>query len=102
MGFGLRDTDGGHFTSATWIEADGTTTPYPNGALQLTPLSRSEVAGRTVPTGWRLQLPERGLDVETTALNPQSWMATSFPYWEGPIRFSGSHAGRGYLEMTGY
>ncbi len=27
---------------------------------------------------------------------------TSFPYWEGPIRFSGSHAGLGYLEMTGY
>jgi predicted secreted hydrolase len=29
-------------------------------------------------------------------------MATSFPYWEGPIRFEGSHHGRGYLEMTGY
>jgi len=23
-------------------------------------------------------------------------------YWEGPLRFSGSHTGRGYLEMTGY
>jgi predicted secreted hydrolase len=29
-------------------------------------------------------------------------MATSFPYWEGPIRFKGSHSGVGYLEMTGY
>jgi predicted secreted hydrolase len=29
-------------------------------------------------------------------------METSVPYWEGPIRFGGSHAGRGYLEMTGY
>ena len=29
-------------------------------------------------------------------------MGTSFPYWEGPISFSGSHAGVGYLEMTGY
>jgi len=29
-------------------------------------------------------------------------MGTSFPYWEGPIRFSGSYAGIGYLEMTGY
>lgn len=102
MGFGLRDSDGGHFTSATWIEADGTSTPYPNGALRLTPLSQADVAGRTVPVGWRVELPERGLDVETTALNPQSWMSTSFPYWEGPIRFDGSHQGRGYLEMTGY
>jgi len=29
-------------------------------------------------------------------------MATSFPYWEGPISFRGSRSGVGYLEMTGY
>jgi predicted secreted hydrolase len=29
-------------------------------------------------------------------------MGTSFPYWEGPISFAGSHGGVGYLEMTGY
>jgi len=29
-------------------------------------------------------------------------MGTSFPYWEGPIALHGSHAGVGYLEMTGY
>jgi len=40
--------------------------------------------------------------VDTAPLNAQSWMGTLFPYWEGPIRIEGSHAGRGYLEMTGY
>ena len=40
--------------------------------------------------------------VETLPLNAKSWMGTSFPYWEGPISFAGSHAGVGYLEMTGY
>jgi predicted secreted hydrolase len=29
-------------------------------------------------------------------------MATSFPYWEGPISFRGTHSGVAYLEMTGY
>ncbi len=29
-------------------------------------------------------------------------MGTSFPYWEGPISFGGSHGGLGYLELTGY
>jgi predicted secreted hydrolase len=29
-------------------------------------------------------------------------MGTSFSYWEGPISFAGSHAGVGYLELTGY
>ena len=101
MGFVLRDGAGG-FTSGTWIAADGTPTPLPPGALTAQPLTRAEVAGRNLPVEWRLTLPDHGLDVTLTALNPQSWMATSVPYWEGPIRFSGTHTGRGYLEMTGY
>lgn len=102
MGFALRETGGGVFTSATWIAPDGTTTAYPDGALRMTPLAETEVAGRAVPTEWRIELPDRGLDISTVPLNPQSWMDVSVSYWEGPIRFSGSHEGRGYLEMTGY
>lgn len=102
MGFQLRDSSDDGFTSATWIGADGTSTPLPPRALQVTPLETTQVAGRDVPVTWRLELPEKSLDITTTALNPTSWMPTLFPYWEGPIRFQGSHTGRGYLEMTGY
>jgi predicted secreted hydrolase len=55
-----------------------------------------------VPTTWRVQLPEKALDITATALNPQSWMNTTISYWEGPVRVTGTHPGRGYLEMTGY
>ena len=65
-------------------------------------LDWAEVAGREVPVSWRVELPERGVDIVTTPLNPAAWMDLSFAYWEGPISFSGSHEGRGYLEMTGY
>jgi predicted secreted hydrolase len=102
MGFGLRDMQGGIYTSATWIAPDGETTAYGDGALRLTPLDYAQVAGRRVPVEWRVELPDRGLDITTRPLNRQSWMDVSIPYWEGPIRFSGTHAGRGYLEMTGY
>ncbi|SEL68690.1 Predicted secreted hydrolase [Roseivivax marinus] len=102
MGFGLRESDGGHFTSATWIAPDGTETAYGDGALRLTPGATAEVAGRTIPVEWRVELPDEGLDVTTTPLNPQAWMGTTFSYWEGPIAISGSHDGHGYLEMTGY
>lgn len=102
MGFGLRERDGGVYTAATWIGANGETVAYPDGALRLTPLTWTQVEGREVPTEWRVALPDRGLDIVTTPLNPQSWMSTSFAYWEGPISFTGSHEGRGYLEMTGY
>ncbi|ETX26813.1 lipocalin-like domain-containing protein [Roseivivax isoporae] len=102
MGFGLRDRDGGHFTSATWIEPDGTTRTYGDGALRLTALDTAEVAGRTVPVTWRVELPAEDLSVETRPVNPGSWMGTLFSYWEGPVLVGGSHDGTGYLEMTGY
>lgn len=102
MAFRLRDRAGGGFVSGTWIGADGTPVPLGPGDIRLTPGREAEVAGRRLPVAWRVEVPSRGLAVDTEPVNAQSWMGTSFPYWEGPIRISGSHAGRGYLEMTGY
>lgn len=101
MGFRLRG--GQDYTSATWIAPDGTVTAYADGAFLATPLdSHSMPDGPVVPVRWRVQLADRGLDVTVSALNPDAWMAVSLPYWEGPVTVTGSHAGRGYLEMTGY
>ena len=102
MGFLLRQSDGTSYSSATWIAPDGGTTPYPDGRFAAEPLASTEVAGRSLPTRWRVMLPDRGVDVTVAALNAQAWMATSVPYWEGPVTVEGSHTGRGYLEMTGY
>ena len=102
MGFRLRQTDGSYYTSATWIDPNGSATSYSNGAFEADPVAVSDVGGRDVPTTWNVRLPDRGVDVEVTAINPQAWMDTSVPYWEGPIIVRGSHTGRGYLEMTGY
>ena len=103
MGFRLRQTDGSHFTSATWIEPDGTASSLPDGAFTATPQAWTHGGG---PRGSHaldaLRLPTRALDVTVTALNPDAWMAVSVPYWEGPVTVTGSHTGRGYLEMTGY
>ena len=101
MGFRLRG-DGPPFTSGTWIAADGTPAPFGDGVLLAEPTAQSTVAGYSVPTRWRLRLPARGLDVTVDALNPDAWMGLSIAYWEGPVRVSGSHPGRGYLEMTGH
>ena len=100
MGFVLRGSS--DYTSATWITPDGTATAFPDGALAATPLTRHSVAGRQVPTTWQVRLPAQGIDVTVAALNPDAWMQTSIPYWEGPVIVTGSHSGVGYLEMTGY
>ncbi len=100
MGFVLRgDTN---YTAATWIAADGSTTALPDGAFSATPIARHSGSGFDVPVEWRVQVPTKGVDVTVQALNPDAWMATSVPYWEGPVTVSGSHSGVGYLEMTGY
>ncbi len=101
MAFRLRG-DRQDFTAATWINADGSTRALPDGSASFTPLEAAPVAGRDVPIRWNVALPDYDLDVEVEALIPDAWMATRFEYWEGPVTVSGSHAGRGYLEMTGY
>ncbi len=101
MGFLLRQTDGSAYSSATWIDAESTTA-YGDGAFSARPLAMAKVAGREIPTSWQVTLPDRGVDVTVTAIYDGAWMETSVPYWEGPVTVSGSHQGKGYLEMTGY
>lgn len=102
MGFRVRTKNGNPFTSATWISPDGVPTAFSNGALKMTPVETNLVAKRDLPTKWRVQLPQKNLDIEIDALNLNSWMDTSIPYWEGPVSIKGTSTGRGYLEMTGY
>jgi predicted secreted hydrolase len=94
---GARD-----YFSGNWIAPDGPTTLLTSDDIAFEPLERTLVAGHSLPTRWRVKVKSRAFDVETRPLNPRSWMGTNFPYWEGPVTFSGSHSGEGYLEMTGY
>lgn len=101
MGFRLRSTIA-DYTTGTWITADGTPEPLQPGGFTATPIEMTAIDARQVPTRWRIEVPTRGIDVEITAVNPQAWMDLTVSYWEGPVRVTGSHPGRGYLEMTDY
>jgi predicted secreted hydrolase len=102
MLFRLRQSGGENYFSGNWISRDGQSEQIASGEIIMTPTATTDVAGRKMPTAWRVSIAARGLAIETTPLNPRAWMGTSFPYWEGPITFKGSHSGVGYLEMTGY
>lgn len=102
MLFRLRSETRPPYFAGNWITPDGTSTALAPGAITMEPLENTTVAGRTMPVKWRLAVAGRALDVTVEALNPDSWNATSFPYWEGPITVTGSQGGTGYLEMTGY
>ena len=66
----------------------------------------SPVSGATYPVGWRIRIPERNVDVVLTALLETSeFDATRYAqryYWEGEVTISGSHSGKGFVELTGY
>lgn len=102
MAYRLRSEGGDNRTFGTWVTPEGEAAALSNGNLTFTPIVRAEVAGRRTPVRWRLATPAAGLDVEVGAVNAQSWNAGTVSYWEGPVRVVGSHAGVGYLEMTGY
>ena len=102
MLYRMRQSDGQHYGSGKWIASDGTATRFGSEDIVMTPLTITEIEGRKIPTSWRIAIARMALSIECTPLNAASWMGTSFPYWEGPIRFAGSHSGVGYLEMTGY
>ncbi|TVT86144.1 lipocalin-like domain-containing protein [Pseudomonas sp. H3(2019)] len=102
MLYRMRQKGGAAYLTGTWINPDGSAVQLSRDEISLTPLASSEVAGRRLPTRWSIKVPRKGLDITSSALNPRAWMDLRIPYWEGPVQVSGSHAGNGYLEMTGY
>ncbi|KPN89976.1 lipocalin-like domain-containing protein [Pseudomonas nunensis] len=102
MLYRMRQKDGAPYVTGTWIDAQGQTQLLHGDDISLTPGDTAKVAGHSMPVRWSIKIPGKHLDITTTALNPNAWMNLRIPYWEGPVRLSGSHAGQGYLEMTGY
>ena len=103
MLFKVRHNNGAHFLSGSWINKDGTKKSLGSSDFQLQETAYSTVRGKKVPTKWKISIFGRDpLTINTEAVNVNSWMETSFPYWEGPISISGDLSGVGYLEMTGY
>jgi len=102
MLFRLRYKDRRVFYSGNWIQITGQSEFLSNKDIEFIPVENTNVLDRSVPTKWELTIKKKNFSITTTPLNPNSWMTTRFPYWEGPIHFIGSHQGVGYLEMTGY
>ena len=101
MGYRLRDTDGGAYVVGTWIAPDGTPRPLHAGELTMEAAETTRVEGRDIPTTWDIALPAKALSIRVAALYPQSWMGTLIPYWEGPVRITGTHPGEGACQSGG-
>lgn len=67
---------------------------------------QSPATGAIYPMGWQLQVPRLGIDVAVApvllAQEMDTRASTGIVYWEGAVRVSGSHSGKGYVELTNY
>ncbi|MCQ9426508.1 iron ABC transporter permease [Pseudomonas sp. LJDD11] len=102
MLYRIRRTTRPAYLIGSWIAPDGQIQPLTGDDIRLAPLNETRVAGRSLPTRWSIEIPGKNLSIITEALNAKAWMDLDVPYWEGPVRASGSQSGVGYLEMTGY
>lgn len=105
MFFRLRRRDASNArVDGTLVEADGSSRALNTKDFELTSRSdwTSTETGITYPAAFRLELPAEGLALDVEPLLADQELRLSFVYWEGAVAISGSVAGRGYLEMTGY
>jgi len=94
-----------NFLHGNLIAPDGSSTPLDPGWIQLIPMQKSQVAGRSLPLHWRVLLPQINRQFEIHPLVADQWMDVDFPYWEGAVIVNGSEPGsrgKGYMELTGY
>lgn len=105
MVYQLRGPDGAAdpYSAAALVRPDGSRRGLAATDFTLTPgrTWTSPLGGR-YPVRWRVQVPSEGLDLDVTAMLDASELDATVRYWEGSVRVGGSHAGTGFLEMTGY
>ncbi|HVM75595.1 MAG TPA: lipocalin-like domain-containing protein [Candidatus Saccharimonadales bacterium] len=116
MLYRMRKKDGSmdSFSSGTFVNAKGQALHLSSADFAMTPAGeswKSPETGATYPMEWSIAAPKLALHLKAgTNLKAQelaSRTRVSPNYWEGAMRFEGTHEnapvhGVGYLEMTGY
>jgi len=104
MLFQLRNSDDkkNSFYSGRRMYPDGSGRNITSQQIKLTATRQHKIEGHYYPVGWQIQIPSEQIDVEISPVNDNAKMPLSVSYWEGPVTFSGSHSGEGYMELTGY
>lgn len=97
----------------SYSDPEGRVTDLKASDLEVKPTGSwtSPHSGAAYPSGWKLRLPARGLDLELRPVVPDQELntlqSTGVSYWEGDVAVSGTRngspiGGRAYVELTGY
>ena len=104
MYYRFRNRDGSEGLSHfNLIDTTGRSLAIEADAVELSPLGQwLSPEGAAYPSGWQLRVPAQELNLEIQPLVKDQLMDLSVRYWEGAVKVTGSHQGRGYVELSGY
>ncbi len=111
MVYQLRQADGSidPFSSGSYVAPDGSVHPLRRQDFQIQ-VEGSWTSPQTkanYPARWTVRIPSEGLTLNIEPYIPDQELNLSYVYWEGAVKFSGTHNGKpvtgsGYVELTGY
>ncbi len=102
MAFRMRLKGQPDYITGTYIESDGSTTTLMPSDISLKTIDLTAVGNKNLPLNWQLKIESKGLDLSIKATKKDQWNPASIAYYEGTVAVSGTHKGKGFLELTGY
>jgi len=94
--------DQADYITGTYINADGSTTTLRPSDIELNAIELTSVGNKKLPLYWQLKVEIKGVEVSIKATKNDQWNPASIAYYEGTVAVSGTHSGKGFLELTGY
>lgn len=105
MFYRMRDKQGQaqKFSNGVLVETDGSVHSLSMDNVELKELEfwQSD-QGTSYPVGWSLKLPQYNINLDINAFFNDQEMQHTVTYWEGAVSVTGSHPGKGYMELSGY
>ena len=108
MIYQLRDKSNKPILYTGSITQNGVTELLQNTDFTIKPGTNwlSKKTGIAYPVEWTIKIPNRNVAITTKAVLENSEFDASLTtynvYWEGAVKVQGSHAGQGFMELSGY
>lgn len=102
MAFRMRIEGQPDYITGTLVQTDGSQTLLTKENLSLLPTQWIEVNQRNLPLHWQVSIPQFNMDIVVKVLKDEQWNPALVAYYEGMVNVTGTHTGKGFLELTGY
>ena len=100
MVFEVKGDKTNSFFSGTRIYQNGSSKVLKPEDFTLRPLKPDSSENEDIQLHWEIIVPSEKISINIKPVNPNAYMKTFIPYWEGPVTIDGTHTGSGYLEVT--